>query len=91
MNKFFEILDSPIPTDSEQYNRLVENIVKFKRFQIDDIYRNTNRGLKKPDKLTRKQVIDTLRLLLKKRIIKYDLKNQLMILNQTNTNQKIKQ
>ena len=72
MNKFFSShIKTPYATDTEEYQLIIEAMNKFRHFDSVDIFKTVNKKLPRGAKLDRNKLNDTLRVLLRLKLISY--------------------
>lgn len=72
MNKYFsDHIKTAYPTDSEEYQLIIEEMNKFNLFETPDIMKAVNNRLPKGSKLDREKLNDTLRVLVRLKLIRY--------------------
>ena len=72
MNKFFQShIKTPYATDSEEYQLIIDEMNKFKRFNTVDIFKSVNKRLPSGRNLDRDKLQDTLRVLIRLKLVSY--------------------
>ena len=78
MNKYFsDHIKTPYPTDSEEYQLIIDEMNKFDLFETPDILKAVNRKLPVGRNLDRDKLNDTIRVLVRLKLVSYQYgKNQ---------------